>query len=316
MSPSFPHGTAESGGAGCARPPPRRRRHRRLTRHRPPDRGPAGRRRVRRRGRLRGQPDEAEAAVKEAVTAAGGRAIAVRGDVADENDMSALFDRPSPRTAVSTWSSTRPGGCPHWLPSPTWTWPSWTRCTAPTSAARSSSPSRPPAGCARAARSSPSPRPSSASRFPGYGAYAASKGAVEALTLILARELRGRDVTVNAVAPGPTATDLFLDGKDEETIARLAAQPRWSASAPRPTSPSRRVPRLPGRPLDQRTGRPRQRRHHLTAPPTPSPRSRRSRSSPAPPSSTSRSTANAPARPPSYWSRRSPTAGGESAARY
>ncbi|PTM85387.1 SDR family oxidoreductase [Streptomyces sp. VMFN-G11Ma] len=61
--------------------------------------------------------------------------------------------------------------------------------------------------------------------FPGYGAYAASKGAVEALTLILARELRGRDVTVNAVAPGPTATSLFLDGKDEETVARLAAQP-------------------------------------------------------------------------------------------
>ncbi|MFR0354922.1 SDR family oxidoreductase [Streptomyces sediminimaris] len=61
--------------------------------------------------------------------------------------------------------------------------------------------------------------------FPGYGGYAASKGAVEALTLILARELRGRDVTVNAVAPGPTATDLFLHGKDEETVARLAAQP-------------------------------------------------------------------------------------------
>ncbi|MGW2835465.1 SDR family oxidoreductase [Streptomyces sp. NPDC001286] len=61
--------------------------------------------------------------------------------------------------------------------------------------------------------------------FPGYGAYSASKGAVEALTLILAREMRGRDVTVNAVAPGPTATDLFLDGKDEETVARLAAQP-------------------------------------------------------------------------------------------
>ena len=61
--------------------------------------------------------------------------------------------------------------------------------------------------------------------LPGYSAYAASKGAVEAMTLILARELRGRDVTVNAVAPGPTATALFLDGKDEETIARMAAQP-------------------------------------------------------------------------------------------
>ncbi|WIX88214.1 SDR family oxidoreductase [Amycolatopsis sp. DG1A-15b] len=62
-------------------------------------------------------------------------------------------------------------------------------------------------------------------QFPGYGAYVASKGAVEALTLVLARELRGRDVTVNAVAPGPTATPLFLDGKDEAAIEKLAAQP-------------------------------------------------------------------------------------------
>lgn len=61
--------------------------------------------------------------------------------------------------------------------------------------------------------------------FPTYAAYAASKGAVEAMTLVLAREMRGRDVTVNVVAPGPTATALFLDGKDDETIARLAAQP-------------------------------------------------------------------------------------------
>lgn len=59
--------------------------------------------------------------------------------------------------------------------------------------------------------------------FPTYGAYTASKGAVEALTMVLAREVRGRDVTVNAVAPGPTATDLFLDGKDQATIDRLAA---------------------------------------------------------------------------------------------
>ncbi|MET7712999.1 SDR family oxidoreductase [Streptomyces sp. NPDC005407] len=58
--------------------------------------------------------------------------------------------------------------------------------------------------------------------LPGYSAYAATKGAVEAVTLILARELRGRDITVNAVAPGPTATALFLDGKDEETIDRMA----------------------------------------------------------------------------------------------
>ncbi|HEX3782544.1 MAG TPA: SDR family oxidoreductase [Pseudonocardiaceae bacterium] len=58
--------------------------------------------------------------------------------------------------------------------------------------------------------------------FPTYTGYVASKGAVEAITLALARELRGRDVTVNAVAPGPTATELFLDGKDQATIDHLA----------------------------------------------------------------------------------------------
>jgi 3-oxoacyl-[acyl-carrier protein] reductase len=56
--------------------------------------------------------------------------------------------------------------------------------------------------------------------LPNYGAYAASKGAVEALTLILARELRGRDVTVNTIAPGPTATELFFEGKDQAAIDR------------------------------------------------------------------------------------------------
>ncbi|WP_053382671.1 SDR family oxidoreductase [Leucobacter celer] len=59
-------------------------------------------------------------------------------------------------------------------------------------------------------------------KFPSYAAYAASKAAVETLTLILARELRGKDITVNAVAPGPTATPLFLDGKDEQTIQNLS----------------------------------------------------------------------------------------------
>ena len=58
--------------------------------------------------------------------------------------------------------------------------------------------------------------------FPNYSAYVASKAAVESLTLILAKELRGRDITVNTVSPGPTATPLFLEGKDEKTINHLA----------------------------------------------------------------------------------------------
>jgi 3-oxoacyl-[acyl-carrier protein] reductase len=52
--------------------------------------------------------------------------------------------------------------------------------------------------------------------------YAATKAAVEAMTSVLARELRGRQITVNAVAPGPTATDLFLSGKPPELVERLA----------------------------------------------------------------------------------------------
>lgn len=55
-----------------------------------------------------------------------------------------------------------------------------------------------------------------------YGVYAATKAAVETLTAILSKELRGRSITVNAVAPGPTATDLFLTGKSPELVERLA----------------------------------------------------------------------------------------------
>jgi 3-oxoacyl-[acyl-carrier protein] reductase len=61
-----------------------------------------------------------------------------------------------------------------------------------------------------------------AKSFPGYGPYIASKAAVESLVPVLANELRGRAITVNAVAPGPVGTDLFLEGKSEELIAHLA----------------------------------------------------------------------------------------------
>ena len=57
---------------------------------------------------------------------------------------------------------------------------------------------------------------------PTYGVYAATKAAVEAMTHIMSKELRGRNITVNAVAPGPTATALFLDGKPEAVIDHLA----------------------------------------------------------------------------------------------
>lgn len=62
-------------------------------------------------------------------------------------------------------------------------------------------------------------------QFPTYGAYVASKSAIEGMTLILAKELRGRDITANVVAPGPTGTDLFLNGKTQEQIDTLAKIP-------------------------------------------------------------------------------------------
>jgi 3-oxoacyl-[acyl-carrier protein] reductase len=58
--------------------------------------------------------------------------------------------------------------------------------------------------------------------MPSYAGYAATKGAVDAISLILARELRGRDITVNAVAPGPTATPLFFEGKSQELVGTIA----------------------------------------------------------------------------------------------
>jgi 3-oxoacyl-[acyl-carrier protein] reductase len=55
-----------------------------------------------------------------------------------------------------------------------------------------------------------------------YGVYAATKAAIEAMTAILSKEMCGRSITVNAVAPGPTATDLFLSGKSQDVIDRFA----------------------------------------------------------------------------------------------
>ncbi|WP_030245373.1 SDR family oxidoreductase [Streptomyces sp. NRRL S-350] len=170
-----------------------------------------------------GSRDEAEAAVKEAVDG-GGRAIAVRADVADEVAVAALFDAAEAEFGgVDVVVHT--AGRMHLAP------------IAELDLAALDDLHRTNVRgtfvvvqqAARRVRRGGAIVMFSTSvvalAFPGYGAYSAGKGAVEALTPILARELRGRDVTANTVAPGPTATDLFLDGKDEQTIARLAAQP-------------------------------------------------------------------------------------------
>jgi 3-oxoacyl-[acyl-carrier protein] reductase len=170
-----------------------------------------------------GNQGEADAAVKE-ITAAGGSAIAVQADVADEQAVTALFE-----TAESTYGGVdvvvHAAGRVYLAPVAEMDLSQLddlhrTNIRGTFVVAQQA---------ARRVRDGGSVITFSTSvvglAFPGYAAYSASKGAVEALTLILARELRGRNINVNAVAPGPTATDLFLAGKDAETIARLAAQP-------------------------------------------------------------------------------------------
>lgn len=59
-------------------------------------------------------------------------------------------------------------------------------------------------------------------KLENYAVYAATKAAVEVITAIMAKEMRGKNITVNAIAPGPTATELFLKGKSPELVERMA----------------------------------------------------------------------------------------------
>ena len=156
-----------------------------------------------------------------AIVSAGGRAVAVGGDVADEREMSAAFD------AVETEFGgidvvVNTAGIMILSPVATMDLDELDRMlrtnvrgtfVVSQQAARRVRP-----GGAIVNFSTSVTR----TQFPTYGGYVASKAAVESMTLILARELRGKDVTVNAVAPGPTATPLFLTGKDDVAIAGLA----------------------------------------------------------------------------------------------
>ncbi len=167
-----------------------------------------------------GRPAEAEALVK-AITGRGGRAISVRADVGDESDIAALFEAAeSAFGGVDVVVNT--AGIMLLSPLAELDLADLDRMhrinirgnfVVNREAVR-----RVRAGGAIINFSSSVVKIA----LPSYTAYAASKGAVDAMTLILAKELRGRDITVNAVAPGPVATPLFLDGKSQETVDHLA----------------------------------------------------------------------------------------------
>jgi 3-oxoacyl-[acyl-carrier protein] reductase len=156
-----------------------------------------------------------------AITAAGGRAIAVGGDVADEIEMSAAFDAVEQEFGgVDVVVNT--AGIMLLSPIATLNLDDLDRMHRTnirgTFVVSQQAARRVRRGGAIINFSTSVTR----LQFPTYGAYAASKSAVEGMTLVLARELRGKDITVNAVAPGPTATPLFLDGKDQTTIDNLS----------------------------------------------------------------------------------------------
>ena len=99
---------------------------------------------------------------------------------------------------------------------------------------------------------------------PTYGVYAATKAAVEAMTAVLTKELRGRDITVNAIAPGPVATKLFLDGKPQAVVDAMAkAAPLGRLGQPEDIARRGRLPRRAGRRLGQRPDPSRKRRDRL-----------------------------------------------------
>lgn len=171
-----------------------------------------------------GRAADADAAVEE-VTAKGGRAIAVQADVADEQAVAALFDRTEQEFGGVDVVINAAGIMNNPTPLVETTLDEFDRIVRTnvrgTYVVAQQAARRVRRGGAIINFSSSVTR----LQQPGYTAYGASKGAVESMTLILARELRGRDITVNAVAPGPTATALFLDGKPREVIDRLAAAP-------------------------------------------------------------------------------------------
>jgi 3-oxoacyl-[acyl-carrier protein] reductase len=169
-----------------------------------------------------GSAAAADQAVEE-VTAGGGRAVAVQADVADEQAVATLFDRTEREFGGVDVVVNAAGVMNDPTPLAETTLDEFDRVQR-TNVRGAFVVSR---QAARRVRDGGAiiNFSSTVTRLqqPGYTAYAASKAAVDAMTLILARELRGRDITVNAVAPGPTATALFLDGKPPEVIDRLAA---------------------------------------------------------------------------------------------
>lgn len=161
--------------------------------------------------------------VVDAIGAAGGRAIAVQGDVSDSAIARALFDavekQLGPVTVLVNNAGIMPATLPHLAETDDITFDHVFAVNVKGSFNTMREAAHRLAEGGRIINFSSSVV---GLGLPGYAIYAATKAAIETMTHIFAKELRGRNITVNAVAPGPTATALFMDGKTPEHIGQLA----------------------------------------------------------------------------------------------
>ncbi|ANN71290.1 SDR family oxidoreductase [Bordetella bronchialis] len=156
-----------------------------------------------------------------AIESAGGKAVAIQGDVADPDDVAALFDKT--RQAYGRIDAVvHSAGIMPMAPIASGSLAEFDRVIATNLRGAFLVLAQAAQHVAEGGRIIALSTSVIAKSFPGYGPYIASKAGVEGLVRVLANELRGRGITVNAVAPGPVGTELFLNGKTQAQIDQIA----------------------------------------------------------------------------------------------